>query len=183
MAPVIKAMFANTGPTGQRAFEAQEAKLRHDTEDGVDADIVQRSETFGAAVAAHILDWAGGDNSPEIVNMGFPPDYKLIPGPAHWVPTSAVVQQQTPLLPTWGNNRPFAMPADLDCKVPPTVEYSEDPTSEFYKQAKEVYDTKNNLSPEQTAIARFWSDDPMLSWTLPGHWISIVLQVLERDHV
>jgi hypothetical protein len=183
MAPVIKAMFANTGPTGQRAFEAQEAKLRHDTEDGVDADIVQRSETFGAAVAAHILDWAGGDNSPEIVNMGFPPDYKLIPGPAHWVPTSAVVQQQTPLLPTWGNNRPFAMPADLDCKVPPTVEYSEDPTSEFYKQAKEVYDTKNNLSPEQTAIARFWSDDPMLSWTPPGHWISIVLQVLERDHV
>ena len=30
------------------------------------------------------------------------------------------------------------------------------------------------------AIARFWSDDPMLSMTPPGHWVSIALQVAER---
>lgn len=183
MSTVVKAMFSNTGPTGQRAFAAQEAKLRTATEQGVDPAIVARSETFGAAVAAHILDWAQDDGGADIVNMGFPPDYKLIVGPGHWVPTSSIVQQQVPLLPDWGKNRPFAMPVDADCHVPPAITYSEDPGSEFYKQAREVYDTKNNLTPEQTAIARFWSDDPMLSWTPPGHWISILLQILKRDNV
>jgi len=185
MSAVVKAMFANTGPTGQRAFQAQLDKLTHDTEDGVAPDVVASSEAFGAAVAAHILDWAKDDGGTEVVNMGFPyaGDYKLNPEPGHWVPTSTIVQQQTPLLPAWGKNRPFAMPADLDCKVPPGVTYSEAPSSEFYKQAKEVYDTKNNLTPEQAAIARFWADDPMLSWTPPGHWINITMQILERDHV
>jgi len=185
MSAVIKTMFENTGPTGQRAYQAQVDKLTHDTEYGVAADIVKRSEEFGAAVAAHILDWAKDDGGATIVNMGFPypQDYKLNPAAGHWVPTSKIVQQQTPLLPNWGKNRPYAMPADLDCKVPPGLPYSEDPTSDFYKQAKEVYDTVNNLTPEQAAIARFWADDPMLSWTPPGHWISIVTQILQRDHI
>jgi hypothetical protein len=182
MAPIIKAMFENTGPTGQRAFAAQEEKLRVATEEDVPADVVERSAKFGASIAAHILDWAKDDGGAVVENMGFPLDYKLTPGPSHWVPTNNVVQQQVPLLPEWGKVRPFAMPKDLDCKVPPTLEYSEDPNSAFYKEAKEVYDTRNNLTPDQTANARFWSDDPMLSSTPPGHWISIALQVLERDH-
>jgi PAP2 superfamily len=183
MSAVIHKMFDNTGPTGQRAFEALQTKLGKETADGIAADVVSRSQAYGAAVAAHILDWAENDGGGTIVNMGFPPDYKLIPGPAHWVPTNAIVQQQAPLLPAWGKNRTFAMPADLDCKVPPPPAYSEDPSSDFYKQAKEVYDTKNNLTPDQTAIARFWSDDPMLSWTPPGHWVSIVMQLIQRDDI
>ena len=47
----------------------------------------------------------------------------------------------------------------------------------------EVYETGKNVTPEQRAIARFWSDDPMLSMTPPGHWMSIALQILERDNV
>ena len=185
MSAVIKTMFENTGPTGQRAYEALATKLTQQTEDGVDPAVVKRSEAFGASVAAHILDWAKDDGGATITNMGFPypADYKLNPAPGHWVPTSTIVQQQTPLLPDWGKNRPFAMPADLDCKVPPGLPYSEDPDSEFYKQAKEVYDTSNSLTPEQAAIARFWADDPMLSWTPPGHWINIVMQILKRDNV
>lgn len=183
MSAVIKAMFENTGPTGLRAYDALESKLREETETDVPADIVERSATFGAAVAAHILDWARDDGGAVVEDMGFPTGYKLIPGPAHWIPTSNIVQQQVPLLPEWGNNRPFAMPANTTCPVPPPPAYSEDPGSEFYRQAKEVYDTRNNLTPDQVAIARFWSDDPMLSWTPPGHWISVALQILQRDNV
>jgi membrane-associated phospholipid phosphatase len=47
----------------------------------------------------------------------------------------------------------------------------------------EVYETVKNATPEEAAIARFWSDDPMLSTTPPGHWISIALQLAERDHL
>ena len=113
--------------------------------------------------------------------MGFPLEYKLTPGPAHWVPTSLIAQQQFPLLPKWGNNRTFAMPKGATCALPGPLEYSEDKSSAFYKEALEVYQTRQSLSPEQTAIARFWSDDAMLSPTPPGHWVSIALQILERD--
>jgi hypothetical protein len=183
MSAVVTEMFLNTGPSGQRALAAQRDKLDAATAEGVDPAVVDRSRAYGSAIAAHILAWAADDGGREIVNMGFPPDYKLVEGPGYWVPTNTIVQQQTPLLPEWGNNRPFAMPSKTECPVPATLPYSEDPASAFYKEAKEVYDTRNNLTPEQTEIARFWSDDPMLSWTPPGHWISILLQVFERDSI
>ncbi len=37
------------------------------------------------------------------------------------------------------------------------------------------------MTDEQRAIARFWSDDPMLSPTPPGHWISIAMQILDKQ--
>jgi hypothetical protein len=82
-----------------------------------------------------------------------------------------------------GKNRSFAMPNGASCALPAPPEYSEDKNSEFYKQALEVYQTKQNITSEQRAIARFWADDAMLSVTPPGHWISIALQIFERDNV
>jgi hypothetical protein len=183
MSAVIRKMFENTGPTGQRAFDAQRSKLDEKATFGVPEDVVARSQAYGASLAAHVLAWAQDDGGATIVNMGFPADYKLIPGSAHWVPTGAIVQQQTPLLPEWGKSRTFATPSGKECAPPPPPAYSEDPASDFYREAKEVYDTKNGLTPDQAAIARFWSDDPMLSWTPPGHWMSILEQVLRRDDV
>jgi hypothetical protein len=173
--------FENTGPTGQRAMAKLESKLRAEVSADLPADVVARSETHGRAVAAHVLAWSVDDGGAVIENMGFPMQYQLTPGAAHWVPTSVIVQQQKPLLPDWGKNRTFAMPNGASCALPAPPAYSEDKASEFFKQALEVYQTKQNLSPDQRAIARFWSDDPMLSPTPPGHWISIALQILERD--
>jgi hypothetical protein len=113
--------------------------------------------------------------------MGFPLDYQLTEGPAHWVPTNLIRVQQLPLLPTWGNNRTFATPNGKECGLPPPPAYSEDKASDFYKEANEVYETVNSLTPDQRAIARFWSDDPMLSPTPPGHWISIAMQILDTE--
>src|SRR3989338_9085265 len=146
--------FGNTGPSGQGAMAAMAQKL-------------------GARAA---------DGGAVVENMGFPLEYTLTEGAAHWVPTSLVRQQQMPLLPNWGNNRPFAMADGGVCGLEPPLEYSEDPASEFYAQAMEVYTTSKTLTDEQKLIARFWSDDPMLSPTPPGHWISIAMQILARDH-
>ena len=68
-----------------------------------------------------------------------------------------------------------------DCPVAPHPAFSEDKASAFYKEAEEVYLTVRDITPERVAIARFWSDDPMLTPTPPGHWISIVLQIMDRD--
>jgi PAP2 superfamily len=181
MSAAAQAFFENTGPTGQRAMAALEVKVHADVSAGVPSGVVARSEAYGRSVAAHILAWSQGDGGAVVENLGFPLQYALIKGPGHWTPTSLIALQQTPLLPNWGKTRTFALKDGTACPLPPPPEYSEDKASEFYKQAQEVFDIKKNLSPEQRAIARFWSDDPMLSPTPPGHWISIALQILERD--
>jgi len=177
-----RAFFANTGPTGQRAIAAMSKKMLADVGSGIPDDVLARSEGYGEAVARHILEWSETDGGAVVENMGFPLEYELTEGPAHWVPTSLIQQQQVPLLPDWGKVRTFAMTSGASCPLPPPPEYSEDPNSEFFKQALEVYEAVNSGTPEQKAIARFWSDDPMLSATPPGHWISIALQALDREH-
>lgn len=181
IAQSVTVLFANTGPTGQRAMLSIYAKQRAKVAQGVDADVVARSESFGTDIADHILDWAKTDGGAVVENLGFPDTYTLTKGPAHWVPTNPISLQQLPLLPNWGKNRTFAMPTGGACDLPPPLEYSEDPASPFYAEAKEVFDTKKNLTPDQKAIARFWSDDAMLSSTPPGHWIAIALEVQKRD--
>jgi len=175
--------FDNTGPTGHHALAALEARLHAQVAKGVSPKVMVRSAAYGESVAKHILAWSQDDGGAVVDNMGFPMQYDLIKGPAHWVPTNVIVQQQKPLLPGWGKNRTFAMPEGASCPLPAPPEYSEDKSSEFYKQALEVYQVKQNLTPEQRATARFWSDDAMLSNTPPGHWISIAMQIMAHDHV
>ncbi|RKE78304.1 vanadium-dependent haloperoxidase [Rhizobium sp. AG855] len=175
-----RALFANTGPTGQRALKRFGEKMAASLNEGLAPELVARSTAYGESVTAHILAWSEGDGGAKIENMGFPLEYKLTEGPEHWVPTNLINQQQMPLLPKWGENRPFAMKTGNGCPLPPPPAYSEEKGSAFYREALEVYEAVKGLTPEQRAIARFWSDDPMLSPTPPGHWMVIALQQLDE---
>jgi hypothetical protein len=180
---LVRDLFANTGPTGQRVIDLQDARLRQLVAEDVAPDVIARSEEHGREIAAHVLAWSRDDGGAIIENMGFPYQYTLTKGPAHWVPTTLIAQQQVPLLPKWGANRTFAMPNGKTCGLPKPPAYSEDKDSPFYAEALEVYRTSKELNADQRAIARFWSDDPMLSPTPPGHWISIALQIIEHDKI
>lgn len=173
--------FANTGPTGERAMKAMIRKQEEELFTGVSPDVIERSTAYGETVAAHILAWSQNDGGAVIENMGFPLAYKLGEGNAHWVPTSPIQQQQVPLLPAWGKNRTFAMPTGSSCPLPPPPQYSEETASQFYREAKEVFDVSKTLTDEQRTIARFWSDDPMMSPTPPGHWVFVALRLLESE--
>lgn len=175
--------FGNTGPTGQRAIKAAQTKWRALVVDGVPADVVDRSEAFGRSVADAVFEWSKGDGGGTVENMGFPFQFELPKGEDKWVPTNVIRQQQVPLLPTWGENRTFASPDGASCATPGNPAYSTAIDSAFYKEAEEVYQTVKAATSEQAAIARFWSDDPMLSMTPPGHWVSIALQVAEREQL
>jgi hypothetical protein len=174
--------FANTGPTGQRATATMIDRLGARVNATLTPEVAAASAAHGQAVAAHVGAWAATDGGAVIANLGFPETWPVAEAASQWVPTSLVRLQQAPLLPDWGNNRPFAMPAGVTCGLPPPPEYSEDPASAFYLEAYEVYEAGRTLTDEQRMIARFWSDDPMLSTTPPGHWISIAMQVLEAEN-
>ena len=123
--------FGNTGPTGQRAMLAMQKQISAQVEAKASIEVINRSKDFGQATAAAIYKWSLSDGGAKITNLGFPDKYTLTAGPAHWVPTSTIRLQQTPLLPNWGKNRPFAMTAGTTCALPPPPEYSEDKNSEF----------------------------------------------------
>ena len=183
MSDAIIFYFGNTGPTGLRAIKTAQTKWRALVVDGVPDDVVARSEAFGKAMAASIHEWSLGDGGAVITNMGFPEDLDLPKGDGKWVPTNPIRQQQLPLLPGWGHKRTFAVPSGATCPTPGNPSFSREPDSQFYKEAIEVYETGKNATPDQIAIARFWSDDPMLSMTPPGHWVSIALQVADRANL
>lgn len=180
---VVGDLFSHTGPIGHRALDSLEAQLIAALADDVDSAVVTRSREYGRAVAAKILDWSRTDGGADVENMGFPLQYTPKVGPQYWVPTSTVVQQQAPLLPEWGNNRPFALPTGATCPTGDPPAYSEDKGSEYYKQAKEVYDSWKGLTADQRAIARFWADDAMLSVTPPGHWLQIALNIIDQKQL
>ncbi len=183
MDAAISDFFANTGPSGQQALGAFARRQKVELSSSVSAEVAARSDAYGRALEKAILAWSQKDRGAVIVNLGFPTHYQLSKKPGHWVPTNSYQLQQFPLLPAWGKNRPFAMPAGTICTLPPPTDYSEDKASAFMHDAKEVYDAKNNSSEEHKTIAKFWSDDPGLSWTPPGHWIGIVLDIAKRDHL
>jgi hypothetical protein len=173
--------FSNTGPTGQRALAMVEEQLSAAVAEGVPADVVARSVAHGEAVAEHVLAWSADDGGAVVENLGFPATWTVSTEPGRWVPTSRIALQQAPLLPSWGSNRPLAMPTGNACPLPPPPAYSEDPGSTFHAEAMEVYEVSRGMTDEQRAIARFWSDDPMLSPTPPGHWISIAMALLDAE--
>lgn len=179
LAAVVPVLFANTGPTGQRAMAAMADRLAARVAEGVAPETAAASVRQGRAIAHHILGWAATDGGVEVINMGFPDSWPAPDAPSDWVPTSLVRQQQTPLLPGWGKNRPLAMPAGDACPLPPPPAYATEPDSAFFAEAMAVHTATANLTPDQRAIARFWSDDPMLSPTPPGHWIAIARIVLD----
>lgn len=180
LAASAQAFFSNTGPTGQRAMTKLAESLGKKAMAGIAEDVVARSVSHGQAVAAHVLAWSLDDGGAVVENMGFPQSYTPSTDPQDWVPTSLIRQQQAPLLPNWGQNRTFAMPAGSTCALPGPPAYSEDPASDLYKAAMEVYQTVKSLTDDQKLTARFWSDDPMLSSTPPGHWISIAIELADQ---
>lgn len=180
LSTTVAHFFSNTGPSGQRAKATMTRTLDARVAEGLAPDVSARSIALGQAIAAHVIAWADADGGAVVENMGFPMTYTPVAEPAAWVPTSLIRQQQAPLLPDWGKVRTFAMPAGDTCGLPPPPAYSEDPGSAFYAEAMEVYETSKALSEEQKLIARFWSDDPMLSSTPPGHWIFIANDLISQ---
>jgi membrane-associated phospholipid phosphatase len=179
LAKAVELFFDNTGPSGKRALASRDKKFSEQLRRPLDASVFAGSLAFGTAMAEYIFEWSKTDGGHNIDLMGFGSDYKVDGAAGHWQPTSAIRLQQMPLLPNWGGNRTFAIPNAATCALPAPPSYNEDKSSAFYKEALEVYDVARALTPEQKLIARFWSDDPMLSPTPPGHWIYIALDILK----
>jgi hypothetical protein len=137
------------------------------------------SQAYGRSVANAVFAWSQSDGGHEGYMRNVAPAYTQPTGAGLWAPTPP--DYAPPLQPTWGENRPLTPVGNAPCAAPPPPDYSTDPDSAFYAEAREVYDTVRRLTDEQEEIALFWSDDAGATATPPGHSLSIATQLLVQE--
>lgn len=149
---------------------------------GIPQAVLDNSIAYGETVADHVLAWANEDNYKQ--TRTFPKFEVNLEDEARWQPTPPDYMEG--IEPTWGKIRPFAIDSAQQFQPPLPTKYDMNKNSLFYKQVMEVYNTKQNLTEEQLAIAKFWDCNPFVSThkahltfatkkiTPGGHWINII---------
>ena len=178
LASILRSQFPTATIESKAAMDALEESLADIFRTTVPPGIYRRSVDRGRGIAGHIFEWSKFDGGHEGYLHNFPL-YTPPVGPGLWLPTPPGFLPA--LQPFWGSNRPFALPSGAECDPGAPLAYSEEPSSAFYAETLECYEVVTNLSPEQRVIALFWSDDPGITCTPPGHSISILTQVV-RGH-
>lgn len=177
LAAITRLLFVNASSENKAAISALELRFANQFRPLLQAEAFQRAVARGKIVAEAIYHWSLSDGGHEGHLKNLPYTYKAPAGPRLWVPTSPNFSRA--LQPYWGNNRTFALNAHSECQPPPPPPYSEQPGTKFYDEMMEVYNTANNLTREQRAIAEFWADNPGETATPPGHSISILNQIIK----
>jgi hypothetical protein len=140
--------------------------------------VFTRSQTFGRSIATAIYNWSTTDNF-TTSSVG----YVLPVFPGSWVPTPPAFAP--PLGAFLINSRPFLKSSLTSALPPPPLSYSKEPSSSFYKAAKELYDIGKALTAEQKAIAYWWADfgGPGIGFQAGIHPLNIVTDVLQSKNV
>ncbi|MDQ3536215.1 MAG: vanadium-dependent haloperoxidase [Bacteroidota bacterium] len=143
---------------------------------GIPEEVYNRSLDFGNKIAQHGLDWASKDSYKE--SRGFE-KYTVTSEPGTWTPTPPAYMAA--IEPSWNRVRPFVLDSASQFKpaAPPAYDLSED--SEFYKDLIYVYETSNNLTQEQKAIASFWDCNPFVMH-LTGHVMFATKKISPGGH-
>ena len=178
-AKIAGTLFARSGRAAThdaiRALEAEHLGQRRAAK--VPEDVLTASVEWGRRVARAIGEWAGRDGHAASLACTYTP----LGEPWSWRPTPPNFRTDA-FEPCAGSVRPFvlATPDEIEPRPIPHA-YSEDPASEFYRQALTVYETGLALTEPQKDIARFWTDNPLVSGLPAGHWMLIALDVERQE--
>jgi hypothetical protein len=166
-----RSIFKNANATDKAAIDSLESALNASYSLLAPQEVINRSDSFGKAVATAVYNWSETDG---YKNQSAA--YTPAVGPGLWVPTPpAFAPASTPYL---GNNRPI-IAGSMDNTMPGApIAYSEDPKSDFYQMVLNDYNVSLTLTPEQTNQGLFWRDIPGV--TTAGHWLSILQQVIKQ---
>lgn len=163
------------------------AKLK---EIGIRKEVLENSIAYGQQVGEHILTWAKKDGYVETRALT---RHVLSNKPGSWQPTAPDYMPAAE--PHWNKIRPFMMDSAAHFKPAMPDKFDSVATSSFYKDAMEVYKIVKNINDEQLMIARFWDDNPNVSYTTghvtyfkqkltpPGHWMSIASSAIRKNNL
>jgi hypothetical protein len=163
----------NLNPTDIAAIDSLETAI-NSTFSVVDPEILNRSIGFGKSIADAVFAWSQTDGYNENIVLPYTPPV----GPGLWVLTPPAFAK--PIGPFYGNDRPIIAGSGDNAQPGPPIPYSEDPKSDFYQMVNDLYLASKSLTTDQKNWALFWKDVPGI--TTPGHWMSIIQQVIKQTH-
>ena len=169
---MTRSLFPAASAAGKVSIDSLENALNNEYKSSVKIEVWQRSVDFGKSVAQLVFDWAKTDGA-DHANDAYP----LPVGPGLWQPTAPAFAAA--FAPYWKNNRQLVVGSFNGSDPPPPPIYSTDPSSDFYKMVKEVYDISQTLTPEQRAIGLYYRDNPGFGG---GHYMSILNIVLRQEN-
>jgi hypothetical protein len=174
MASIIRNLYANASASLKASVDSLEAALNTQYQSEIGEEAFLRSVGFGKTVAQIVFDWSKTDGSYTVYPPYVPPV-----GPGLWAPTppgfGPAVQ------PYLGLHRTFVA-GSLDGTAPPAPPtYSTDPSSDYYKMVKEVYDVSLTLTHADSAQALYYRDNPGFQGG-GGPYLSILSQLLDIEN-
>lgn len=172
LAAINRSFFPNASAVDKAAIDSLENVLNTYFLSKTSSTTLDNSAQFGKLVALAVYNWSETDGYKN-ANAPYTPPV----GDGLWKPTSP----GSAATPYWGNNRPVVKGSTNNVLPPAPPAYSTDPNSFFFKMNQEVYDVSQTLTDEQRAVANFWKDVPGGA-TTPGHWVSILHQVLDKEN-
>jgi hypothetical protein len=135
----------------------------------VNDSITVRSVLYGKKIAQLIFEWSKTDGGHRAYLSNFDKELVIKDRPGCWrPPLYAQSFSHFPLHPHWGNNRTF-LAIDSSIAPPEFIPFDTLPGSAYYKQFMQVYQKEKSLTQQEKEAAIWWSDDPDVTFTPPGH--------------
>jgi membrane-associated phospholipid phosphatase len=123
---------------------------------------------LGEAAAEAVMAYARTDGADAVWSGTVPV------GPGLWF--SSLTPPAPPLLPLWGEVRPWFLESGSQFRPPPPPVFG---SAEFLAALAEVRRFSDHRTPEQLRIALYWADGRG-TYTPPGHWNAIAAGVIVR---
>jgi hypothetical protein len=142
-------------------------------------DIFNRSKEYGEQLGNAIVDYMKTDNYDYTREHN---EYESPSRTGHpdWYEVTDI--DKTPFEPFWGTLRPLGLDTSEFCIGSPTIPYSADENSEFYKFAVKLYGIDTSFSEYDRITSLYWADDPVETFTPPGHWMKIAKQQIRKNN-
>ncbi|MFY7828806.1 MAG: vanadium-dependent haloperoxidase [Flectobacillus sp.] len=167
-------------PSGFQLEADQQTLLEKWKNEGYADKEIKASVAYAKEISPQIVTWAKIDGYLKLSTLR---RYRPLKGDAYWYPTPPAYMEAVE--PNWRTIKPMLIDSAGQFKPAPPIVYSAEPTSDFYKFAKEVYEVGKNLTEEQRLIAAFWDCNPFAVNTSGhmsigfkkmspgGHWMNI----------
>ena len=156
---------------------------------GIDDTRAEASVKYGEAIADQIAIWIDKDNYAKVKSDDF---YSVKSTDSSWVLTPPTYDSA--LEPNWKKLRPLFLPNLEDFKPAKRPPFSKDKNSEFYKNAKLVYDLSKDTTSDHRSIAKHWDCNPneynnkghntyfLHRISPPGHWVGITTKLCRQNN-
>lgn len=174
LASLVRLLYVGLTDANKASIDSLENAYNQRLSTTVKEDVFRRSQGYGRAVATTIFNWSKTDNY-IVSNAGYVPP--VFPGA--WEPAyPAFASAASPFV----KDARLFLEANSTLTAPPVpFPYSEDPSSDFYKMVKELYDISKTLTEEQITMANWWADVGVgKGYTPPGHDVNLVTQALTK---